>query len=311
MGMQVHIKRIIRNGLTGVWRNTFVSLSAILVMTITLIVIAFVIFVGAILNSSLEELRDKVDVNVYFVTTAPESQILEVQSLLEQLPEVALVEYVSRDQALEEFRNRHQDDQLILQALDELGENPLGAILNVKAQETSQYETVASFLESDTALSEGAVSTSIIDRVNYFQNRLAIERLSRIITAAETLGIVITAVLAIVSVIITFNTIRLVIYTSREEISVMRLVGASYSYVRGPFVVSGIFYGLVASVITMIVFYPIVLWLGPTTESFFGSINVLSYYLSNFFQLLIVLLLSGTVLGGFSSFLAVRKYLKI
>lgn len=311
MSTWVNVKRIVRSGITGVMRNTFVSLSAVLVMIITLMVINFVIFVGAILNASLAELESKVDVNVYFVTDAPEADILSLKAQLEELPEVASVEYVSREEALANFRARHEDDQLMLQALDELDENPLGAILNIRAQETSQYETIAAFLESDSALGEGESSISIIDRVNFFQNQLAIERLSRIVQAAETLGIVITAVLAVVSVVITFNTIRLVIYTAREEISVMRLVGASYSYIRGPFVVSGILYGVVAAILTMLIFWPLTLWLGPTTESFFGSINVFEYYVSNFGQLLLVLLLSGVILGGVSSFLAVRKYLKV
>ena len=311
MSNWVNVKRIVRNGLTSVWRNTFVSLSAVLVMTITLIVIGFVIFVGAILDSSLEEIKSKVDVNVYFVTDAPEEEILSLKLRLETLPEVALVEYISREEALENFRERHGDDQLMLQAIDELDENPLGAILNIRAQETNQYETIADFLEGDTALSDDDTSISIIDSVNFLRNKLAIERLSKIVEAAETLGIVISAVLAVVSVVISFNTIRLVIYTSREEISVMRLVGASYGYIRGPFVVSGIFYGVLASVITMALFYPFVLWLGPTTEAYFGGINVFDYYVSNFGQLFLVLLLSGVVLGGFSSFLAVKRYLKI
>ena len=311
MSTWINVRRIVKSGITGVWRNTFVSLSAVLVMTITLLVIGFVIFIGAILSSSLRELESKVDVNVYFVTGASEEEVLTLKSSLEQLPEVAVVEYVSREQALGNFRERHADDQLMLQALDELDENPLGAILNVRARETSQYETIAAFLESDSALSESESSIPIIDRVNFLQNKLAIERLSKIIEAAETLGIVITAVLAVVSVVITFNTIRLIIYTAREEISVMRLVGASYSYIRGPFVVSGVFYGLVAAVLSLIIFYPLALWLGPTTERFFGSINVFDYYVSNFGQLFLVLTLSGIVLGGFSSFLAVRKYLTL
>ena len=311
MSTWINVRRIVKSGITGVWRNTFVSLSAVLVMTITLLVIGFVIFIGAILSSSLRELESKVDVNVYFVTGASEEEVLTLKSSLEQLPEVAVVEYVSREQALANFRERHADDQLMLQALDELDENPLGAILNVRARETSQYETIAAFLESDSALSESESSIPIIDRVNFLQNKLAIERLSKIIEAAETLGIVITAVLAVVSVVITFNTIRLIIYTAREEISVMRLVGASYSYIRGPFVVSGVFYGLVAAVLSLIIFYPLALWLGPTTERFFGSINVFDYYVSNFGQLFLVLTLSGIVLGGFSSFLAVRKYLTL
>src|SRR3989344_3538590 len=216
MSTWINVRRIVKSGITGVWRNPFVSLSAVLVMTVTLLVIGFVIFIGAILSSSLRELESKVDVNVYFVTGASEEEVLTLKSSLEQLPEVAVVEYVSREQALANFRERHADDQLMLQALDELDENPLGAILNVRARETSQYETIAAFLESDSALSESESSIPIIDRVNFLQNKLAIERLSKIIEAAETLGIVITAVLAVVSVVITFNTIRLIIYTARE-----------------------------------------------------------------------------------------------
>ena len=205
MSNWVNVKRIVRNGLTSVWRNTFVSLSAVLVMTITLIVIGFVIFVGAILDSSLEEIKSKVDVNGYFVTDAPEEAILSLKLRLETLPEVALVEYISREEALENFRERHRDDQLMLQAIDELDENPLGAILNIRAQETNQYETIAAFLEGDTALSDDDTSISIIDSVNFLRNKLAIERLSKIVEAAETLGIVISAVLAVVSVVISFT----------------------------------------------------------------------------------------------------------
>lgn len=307
----INVKRIARAGFANTLRNTFVSLSAVLVMFITLIVISFVIFVGAILNASLSELESKVDVNVYFVNDASEDDIFSLQAALEQLPEVASVEYVSREEALANFEARHEGDQLIIQALEELDGNPLGAILNIRARETSQYESIASFLEDETALSQGTTSASIIDKVNFLQNKLAIDRLSRVIDAAETLGLTITAVLAIVSVIITFNTIRLVIYTSREEISVMRLVGASYSYIRGPFVVSGMLYGFVAAVLTLILLYPLVLWLGPTTASFFGNINVFDYYLSNFGELLLVLVLTGVILGGFSSFLAVKKYLEV
>ena len=311
MSLWVNTKRIVRAGFASTWRNTFVSLSAVLVMFITLVVIGFVIFVGAILNASLTELENKVDVNVYLTVDAPESDIFALRSSLEQLPEVAFVEYISREEALLAFEERHSDDQLIIQALEELGGNPLGAVLNIKARETSQYESIATFLQDESALSRGTSSKSIIDKMNFPQNEIAITRLSNIIEAAETLGLVITAVLAVVSVIITFNTIRLVIYTAREEISVMRLVGASYSYIRGPFVVSGMLYGFVAAILTLIVLYPLTLWLGPTTARFFGNINVFDYYISNFGELFLVLVLTGVILGGFSSFLAVRKYLQV
>jgi len=139
---------------------------------------------------------------------------------------------------------------------------------------------------------------------------VAIERLTKIIDAADTLGAVISIVLAIVSIVITFNTIRLAIYTSREEISVMRLVGASNSYIRGPFVVEGIMYGVVAAIVTLVIYYPLSIWLGPVTQKFFGSINVFDYYVSNFGQLFLIIIFSGVILGAAASYLAVRRYLK-
>jgi len=303
-----NIKRILRSGFVSFWRNGFVSLATVLIMTVTLFVIGAVVFLGAMLNVSLSELKDKVDINVYFLTDAPEEDILALKGAIEGLPETAEVDYLSREDALTAFRARHENDQLTLQALDELDDNPLGAILTVKAKETSQYESIAKFLEGDTALGSGNVP--IIDKVNYFQNKTAIEKLSRIIDSAEKLGFIVSVVLVIISIIITFNTIRLAIYTSREEISVMRLVGASTTYTRGPFVVEGILYGIVAGILTLLLFYPITFWLGPYTEGFFSSINLFSYYGSNFGQIFILILGSGILLGGISSYLAVRKYLE-
>jgi cell division transport system permease protein len=304
----LNIKRIIRSGFVNFWRSSFVSLSAILVMTVTLFVIGSLIFIGATFDATLDQIRSKVDVNVYFVPTAAEDDILALQSRLEELPEVASVEYVSREQALQNFRERHENDQLTLQALDELGENPLGAVLNIRAQETSQYEGIATFLQNETAI--GGEGETIIDSINFFRNQEVIERLNTITANAETFGFAMTLILVLASIVITFNTIRLAIYTSKEEIAVMRLVGASDTYIRGPFVFEGIMYGFVSGVITLVLFYPLTYWLGPVTQGFFGDINLFTYYLNNFGEIFLIIIGTGIVLGAFSSFLAVRKYLK-
>lgn len=279
-------------------------------MIITLFVITATIFLGAILNASLQEIKNKVDINVYFVRTAPEEDILSLQKVLETLPEVkAPVEYVSREDALADFRQKHQDDQFTLQALDELGENPLGASLNIRAKEPSQYEGIAEFLKSKGALSKDG--SAIIDKVNYYQNKDAIDTLSRMIDSANRLGLILTLFLVCVSILITYNTIRLAIFMSRDEISVMRLVGASMMYIRGPFVVSGAIYGVVSGFITLILFFPITLWLGNATAEFFVGLNVFSYYIENFAQIFLIVIFSGAAIGAISSFLAVRKHLKV
>lgn len=304
-----NLKRIVRSGFVNFWRNKIVSFATVLIMTVTLFAIGIMIFIGALLGNTLEQLRDKVDVNIYFTTDAPEEEILDLQASLRALPEVENAEYTSRTEALAQFKERHKDDFLTIQAIEELEENPLGATLSVKAKETSQYETIARFLEEKPALSEG--ESAIIDKVNYYQNKVAIDRLTQIIDGASTIGFASIVLLILISIIITVNTIRLAIYTAREEIAVMRLVGAENRYIRGPFVVEGVMYGIFSAALALALLYPVSLWLGSETAAFFGGINLLNYYAGNFGQLLLIIGGSGVVLGAVASFVAARRYLKV
>jgi cell division transport system permease protein len=299
-------KRIIKSGFINFSRNGIISWAAVLVTTVTLLVISTIILLGAVLHSSLDQIKNKVDVTIYFNVGASESQITILQNSLLKLPEVAEVSYTSADDALKIFRERHSGDYPTIQALDEIGENPLGAYLNVKAKEVSQYESIANFLKSDNALMLG--SASVIDKINYYQNKLVIQRLDSIISGAQKLGFLITLLFIVISVIITFNTIRLTIFISKEEIGVMRLVGASKMRVRGPFMVEGAIYGVIATLTTLLLLWPATAWFGRNMTSFLGM-NLYDYFLSNFFQIFIIILLSGVLLGVFSSYLAVRKYL--
>lgn len=303
------LKRVFRTGFYNFWRNSTVSLASVLVMMVTLVVIGFMVFAGAVLDTSLEELRNKVDINVTFVTTAPEQEILDIQRELEMMPEVALVTYVSREEALTAFRERHANDQAILDALEELNENPLGATLNVKAKNPAQYQSVAEYLSGDSALASTGVS--IIDRVNYFQNKTAIDKLTQIIDSADRLGFVITLLFTVISVLIAFNTIRLTIYIARDEISVMRLVGASNTYIQGPFVVVGIIYGVVAGLLALLLFFPISYSLGSATENFFVGLNLFEYYVRHFPEMFVLIMATGIAIGAVSSALAIRRYLKV
>jgi len=309
--LQTNFKRVAMAAFLNFFRNGFVTLASVLVLIVTLSVIGSMLFLGVMLNSSLAELRSKVDVNVYFVTTTEEEDILALKRQLEALPEVQSVAYVSAEQALENFRVRHENDQLTLQALDELGENPLGAVLNVRANDPSQYGTIAEFLKSGNALSKNG--NQIVDKVNYFQeqHKNAIDRLTKIIKSGQQIGLAILTLFIVTSVLITFNTIRLAIYTSREEISVMRLVGASNMYIRGPFIISGILYGFLSGLVVLLLFYPMTYWLGSTTADFFGGVNIFEYYLGHFAFVLFVIVGSGILLGALSSYLAVRRYLKV
>lgn len=307
MSLWVDVKRVARYGFIGFFRNAFVSLAAIVILTITLFVISMLMITGAALNETLSQITNQVDVNVYFLTTAEEEDIIAVKTQLEALPEVASVAYTSRDQALSDFRERYKNDQLTLQALDELEDNPLGASLAVRANQTDQYETIARFLDTIPAATS---ESPIIEKVNFFQNKTAIDRLSEIIKTSRRIGIATIIFLVAASVLIAFNTIRLAIYTARDEIGVMRLVGAGPWYVRGPFVISGVLYGLVSGIVVLLILYPLTLWMGPASERFFGTFNTFDYFLGSFPLIFLVVVGSGIVLGALSSYLAVHRYLK-
>jgi cell division transport system permease protein len=304
-----NFKRITRTGFMNFWRNSTVSLASVFMMTVTLLVIGLILFGSAVLNTSLNTLREKVDITVTFVPNSSEEDILNIKRSLEGLPEVSLVTYTSREEALEEFKERHKDDQSILTALNELDENPLGATLNIKAKDPSQYQGIAEFLQSNSVLSSGGVT--IIDHVNYYQNKVAIDKLTGIIRSADKLGFAVAIAFVLLSILIAFNTIRLTIYIAREEISVMRLVGASTAYIQGPFVTVGIIYGLMAMAVTLLLFLPMTYWIGNVTQDFFIGLNLFDYYLRHFFQIFAILLVSGVFIGAVSSFLAIRRYLRV
>jgi cell division transport system permease protein len=305
----MNLKRIFINGVKDFVRSGAVSFATVLIMSVTLLIVGVLTFLSAILAHTVQAVKDKVDVNVYFVTTAAEGDIVSFQRRISELPEVAQVSYTSREAALASFRERHASDTLTIQALEELGENPLGASLAIKAKDPEQYATIVEFLETDPPIA--ADGTSLVDRINYFQNKVVIDRLTGAIRATEQAGAIIVALFALASAVIAFATVRLAIYTSRDEIAIMRLMGASNFYIRGPFVVAGMLSGILAAIIILVLFYPVAWYTGSSMESWLGGFNVFTYYSENFALFFGILVGSGFLLGGLASFFAVRKYLKV
>ena len=304
----VRLQRVLKSGWINFRRNGLVTYAAILVTTITLAVATSIFLFQGVLTHSITEVQDKVDIAVYFSIDAPEEQILSLQDTLQKLPEVAYVEYNSADQQVLAFRDRHADDYLTLQALDELGDNPFGGSILIKAKDSIQYEAIARVLEGDNQIARE--NAAIIERINYSQNKLVIDRLNSLIKNVRTIGALITGLLAIISIIIVFTTVRLTIYIAKEEIGIMRLVGASTAYVRAPFIVGGLLYGLFAFIIMTAVFLPLTYFLNTHAATLIGF-DLYGYYLSNFFTIGGSVLLIGLALGAISSYLAVRRYLNV
>lgn len=300
------IKRMFRAGFVGFWRTKVVSVASILVMTITLLALGSLVLANAFFQATLTEIQKRVDISVSLKPDAAESDILALKNTVSRLPTVKSVTYNSRQQELNDFIELHKDNTLIVQSLEEVG-NPFGARLNIIAVDPTHYESLAKFFDSDDALS--ASGQTIIDHVSFKKN--IIDRFIRLAETGKRVGAVAALALICVSILVTINTISLAIYSAREEIGVMRLVGASNSYVQGPFIVEGMIAGLIAALLATGLLYPISLWLRNTMSILAIDINVAAYYIQNFGQILLLLVVTGVVLGGFASFLAVRDQIKV
>lgn len=296
-------KRLLKSGFLSFFRNGWLSMATVIVMSLMLFVMGNLIFVSAFAATALRMFQSKIDVTVYFTSEAQENQIMAIRKEIESMPQVTEVAYVSKDQAFDDFRERHKDNAFIGSALEEIGANPLEASLNIRADDPAHYAAVSDFLVKK--------NYPIVDKINYFENKDVIEKLNSIIGAVRGAGAVIAFVLAFVAILVTFNTIRLAIYTVREEIGIMRLVGATQWFIRGPFLVSGILYGLSAATVVTLFFFPMTWFVTPKVMLVMPGFDLFHYFLNNFFEFFIIMLGSSVVLGVLSSAIAIRKYLRI
>ncbi|MBA3788836.1 hypothetical protein H0X32_00360 [Patescibacteria group bacterium] len=307
--MLTSFRRVLTSGTKSFMRSGAVSFATVLIMTVTLIIIGLLIFLSALLTFTLQQVKDKVDVSVYFTTSAGEGNILNLKDKLTALPQVTAVTYTSSADALTQFKDRHANDQLTLNALNELGANPLGGSLSIKATDPTEYQSIVDYVNSDTDLVQSG--TSIVDHVDYAQNKIVIDRLTTAIHATEQAGLAIVIIFAIASTIIALATVRLAIYSARDEIAVMRLVGASNAYIRGPFIVAGVLAGVLSAILALLLFTPATWYAGTHLSNWLGGFDLFAYYTANFLRVGGIVLGSGILLGGFASYLAVRRYLHV
>ncbi len=302
--MFASIKRLTKFGWINFSRHSGLSIATIfiIVMTISLMTSLFLFReAGQFLISYLQE---KIDVSVYFKIDTPETDILGAKEELLKIPEVKNIEYVSKEEALENFIQRHKDDPFLMESLAEVGENPFPAALNIKVWQADQYGPVVKFLEA--GLFEG-----IIEKVDYHQRKPVIERVFAITSWINRAGLIFSLILALIAVLVAFNTIRLAILNQKEELVVQRLVGASNWFIRWPFLIQGAISGFLAALISFLIFAAAVFFFGPKVDILLPGFNISAYFFDKIFLIFLVQVIVGIGLGTISSAIAIRRYLKV
>ena len=304
--VMTNLKRVFSFAITDFYRIKGISLASIFVLTVTTFLITGLFLIQGVSRSLITTIENKIDITAYFKQDASEGDISDVKEQVESIsPDVKKVEYVSKEDALEEFIKKHKDDDIFSRALTEVGENPFLPSLNITTTgNLSLYEQISYVLESDRF-------KNIIEKIDFSQKKDTIEKIFSITSKVNKSGLVLSAILALVAVLVVFNTMKLVIDSSKEEISNMRIVGASSWFVRAPFVIEGAIFGFISFIACFFVSMVSVYFLSPGLESIMPGFNLFGYFVLNFWLIVLIQLASGVGLGAIFSFIAVRKYLKI
>ena len=273
------------------------------VMTTALFVVSSLYILQNMSSFIANRLQESVDVSVYFNDSATEEEIFSVRDQLTHREDVKNVEYVSKEAAFERFVQTHQQEQFLIEPLEAIGQNPFLPSLNIKAADLDDFTDIVEFLRTESF-------ARFVEDVDFHNRAPVIDQISLVAGAIRTAATAIIVILSFIAVLVSFNTIRLTIYNAKKEIEIMRLVGASSWFIRGPFLVQGILVGIAASIITLILLLLAVLLIGGRVEVFTGF-PLTSFVVSHFFVILLLQLVVGIGLGVFSSTIAIRKYLRV
>jgi len=297
-------KRIVKTGFKSFSRNIGLSVATIFIMVMVTSLITMLFLINPVSKILIDNIEKKVDISVYFKDDAIDSDIMRIKSEISRAHEVKEVEYISKEEALRVFIDRHKDDPILIESLTEIEYNPFLASLSIKTWELSQYKQIASLLEDSSF-------QGLIDNVDYYQRRTVIEKVFSLTDGINKVGLFFSIILGIIAVLISFNSIRIAIHNSSQEISTMKLVGAPNSFIRGPFLIQGIIVGFIAALITLLITFGLSYGFNEKIKTIAPDINMFSIFMSNFFLLFLIQLATGIGLGIISSYIAIRKYLKI
>ncbi len=300
--------RIIRTGAVNFVRNAWLAIAAMAIMVVTLTIILFSIIVNATFSNTVTQITNKINISVYLKDTVTPEQTAKLIKELKALPNVQSVKYLSKIQALQTYEKQNAGNLQLLQAISET-DNPLPATVQIKPRNLNQINQIRSYvgkpdilaLQSDPASDNG-------DR------RAAIDKITHATNILRKAGVIAVGVFALISVLIIFNTIQMAIFNRRDELQIMRLLGASTGFIRGPFVVESIIYGIVSAIVSILIINALFITASSSLQATsFGLLDIAysqTFFQAHYWQLLTMQLVLGIFIGAASSIIATRRYLK-
>jgi len=303
--MFTNITRVIKFSINDFSRNKGISIATIFVLVVAIMLATSLFFFRGITDYLTTQIREKIDITAYFQDNTEEQDILDVKdAILKMSPNIKNIKYVSREQAFISFNEKHQGNAVLERALEEVGDNPFLPSLNITTNgEPAQYEEISNILASSDF-------SKLIYKVDFFEKKDTIEKVYSITSNINKFGLLLGAIFIIISILVVFNTIKLAIDSSKEEISTMRIVGASDWFIRGPFITEGIIYGVISFLICISLSALSAYLLSSKISVILPGFNTFDYFLTNLWFFVLIQLVFGIGVGVVSSFVVVKKHLE-
>lgn len=303
----LNLSRIIKFSTQNFFRNIWLSAVTITIIVLTLFSVTSLVLLNAVMGEAISLVKNKVDVSVYFRPAVTQEQIFLVQNNLAALNFIKDIKYVSKADALEKVRKQYNNSPLITEALKELQENPLGDTLVISAATTEDYQKIIDILNATPEYA------ALIDNKSFDDNRFIIDKLQTFSRQVAGAGWAVTIFFALVAVLVIVNTIRIAVYTHRDEIGIMKLVGASNAFVRGPFLGEAICYAVAGALITLGLTYLVANILNPYISGLLGNngFSLLTYINSHFLAIFGWELIGIILFSTIATAIALRRYLKV
>lgn len=301
--------RIIHTGILNFMRNITLAVAAMAVMAVTLTIVLFSVIANASFENTIQDITNKISVSVYLQDATTPAQAKDLVAQLEKQPSVSRVVYLDKAAATKAYIAQNQGNTGLATAITQT-DNPIPATIQVYPHDLNQVPAIKTFLTTpDREKLQTPDSPSYNDK-----RKEAIDNIAHATNVLRKIGVISVAVFAITCALTIFNTIQMAIFNRRDEIQIMRLLGASTSYIRGPFVVESAIYGLLSAVFSILIVNSAFLASsGALQASSLGLLDINyanTYFDSHFFQLLTLQMAIGILLGTVSSVIATRRYLK-
>lgn len=299
--------RMCRYGVNSFTRNTWLTVAATAMMTLTLFVILLTFSARNILVDSAQEIRDKIDMSIYINPDTSAQDIQKIRSDLVKVHDVKSVTFISPEEARKNLSIKQQDNSRVMEALNK-AKGDLPGTFRVVLDDPSEIQALKKFTDTNQIYKKHenrtpSFETSKIEATN---------NINRWVNFAEKVGITVSLILAIVSIMVVFNTIRMAIFNRQDDIIMMKLIGADKGFIRGPFFVEAIMYGFIAAILATLSVLGVIYSSKDKLNSYEiavnGTLNILTTYIG---FVLVAMILLGALIGVVSSYLATRKYLKI